>query len=38
MKHVKALSYPTPKMAMKPTTIKEKKCVKKGDGGCFPEM
>ena len=36
MKHVNAISKSTPKMAMKPNTIQEKKCVKKGDGGCFP--
>ncbi len=38
MKHVKPLSFPTPKMAMKPETLQEKKCVNKGMGGCFPEM
>ena len=38
MKHIKVISYPAPKMAMKPTTFQEKKCVKKGNGGCFLEM
>ena len=37
MKHIKSISFPTPKLAMQPQTLQQKKCVKKGSGGCFPE-